>query len=264
MSNELALREDVAELERLPKEQAEVAVTSILKQAHDWLARAVEFTTPAQDVADFKAYISTVTEAAKQQRLSKEIVTDSTEMLRRSERALGLAIREGQERGEIASRNDNSRTSKRDGQDISFKASPSDFESKSVLSKKGGLGIYDMTDDVTDDEFNEALTVSREQGNVSRANVVRNIKKKKEGEEMPVKEKPKRPRTSGVNKKDVDTLRNVTIGLNGYVSALDVIAEYDLDNSVTAEEASTLHADLSRSIKALNNIARILKIRKDA
>ena len=95
---------DVALLDSLPREQQELAVTLMLDQSKQWLDRAMQATNPARAVSDFKAFIATVSEASKQKKLSEGIQLDATEMVRRAERALGVAIREGQEAGTIARR----------------------------------------------------------------------------------------------------------------------------------------------------------------
>lgn len=84
-------------------------------------------------------------------------------MVRRAERSLGVAIREGQADGTIEGKGTqavrgNRYVSRKDDVDIISKASPSDFvSSKTELSNPHGTGIYAITDDVTDEEFNNAL-----------------------------------------------------------------------------------------------------------
>jgi hypothetical protein len=175
-----AIAADVAELERLTPEGREVAVTSMLDQARQWLDRAVASTAPAQDVAEFKAFVATVAEAAKQKKLSEGIQLDAVEMVRRSERALGVAIRQGQEAGEIGGRHDGTATAHREAHrgvaNITVPPSPSEFAPKHELAATNG-GIYDITDGVTDEQFEAALSEAREEGNLSRANVVRKVTK---------------------------------------------------------------------------------------
>lgn len=169
---------DVALLDQLDPAAREVAVTGMLAQARQWLERAKESTTPAQDVAEFKAFVATVAEAAKQKKLSEGIQLDAVEMVRRSERALGVAIRQGQAAGEIVKSGDIggggrggdkaalTRMSLRNDLDR-----PIDFAPANELS----TGIYPMTDNVTDQQFESALESAKEEGNLSRANVVRKV-----------------------------------------------------------------------------------------
>lgn len=100
-------------------------------------------------------------------------------MVRRTERALGQAIRGGQERGEIARREDN-RYSLPTADRSSYKTKPTEFASSAELAGNGA-GIYAMTDDVTDEQFDEALTRAQDESNVSRANVVRKVREVKSG-----------------------------------------------------------------------------------
>lgn len=167
---------DVAMLESLDPASREVAVTSMLDQARQWLERAKESTTPAQDVAEFKAFVATVAEAAKQKDLSEAIQLDALEMVRRSERALGLAVRQGQESGAIANRTNRGYQGNQHGKPLnptmSGLTSPSDyFTGESELAD-----AYAMTDIPTDAEFESALQSAKEDGNLSRRNVVAKVK----------------------------------------------------------------------------------------
>jgi hypothetical protein len=95
----------------------------------------MEATNPARAVADFKAFVATVAEASKQKKLSEDIQSDAVEMVRRAERALGVAIRKGQETGEIGAQNNAAtmhREAHRGVQNISVLPSPSDFAPKHV------------------------------------------------------------------------------------------------------------------------------------
>lgn len=180
---------DVALLDGLSKEQQELAVTRMLDQSKQWLDRAMEATNPAREVSEFKAFVATVAEAAKQKKLSEGIQLESTEMVRRSERALGVAIRKGQDSGEIETPVE---ARGRAGQiargthqivgDDLMKPKPTDYASAHELSRSQG-GIYDMTDAVSDDQFEEALADARFEENMSRANVVRHVKQIKERDE---------------------------------------------------------------------------------
>lgn len=101
-------------------------------------------------------------------------------MVRRAEYALGKAIRAGQERGEIRRQGETGnrfdRWSGEAGHTLnSIKTSPTDFASPDELHNKTRTGIYDLVDDVHEDQFKEAITEARDEGNLSRANVVRKV-----------------------------------------------------------------------------------------
>jgi len=54
--------------------------------------------------------------------------------------------------------------------------SPTRFASTGELPSNGG-GIYGLTDGVSDERFDEALTEAKDEGNLSRANVIRNLER---------------------------------------------------------------------------------------
>jgi hypothetical protein len=255
----LAVVEDVAALDALDPASREVALTGILTQSRDWLVRATQATDPARAVSEFKAFISTVAEAAKQKKVSEEIVTEATVMVRRTERALGVAIREGQERGLVESTEEAKlRASyagvKSRGIDRSVentlvtKPRPLDYATGNDLHGNGA-GIYHMTDDVTDAQFEEALTEAVQEGNVSRANLVRKIR----GEISPL------PSAARVTQKTANNgvLSRTANILSGLRAALSTIQ--DLDPGITTEEITEWTTELTTTIQELNRIRKLLK-----
>lgn len=149
---------------------SEIAVTSYLQQARDWLATAVESTGPEQ-IARAKAEIATAAEATKQLNLSKEIQDDAREMVRRAEYALGKSIRKGQSDGSVATRGYNQHASSNGGE-------PAITKVPDLIGKnewRGDLGIATIAE-ATEHEFESAIAEAREEGNLSRANVARKLK----------------------------------------------------------------------------------------
>lgn len=121
------------------------------------------------------AYARYFAETTKQLKVSKELQRDAEVMVRRSERALGVAIREGQERGEIASKGRGAihvhgvhgtvSRSELITTDPAVMSSPYDYAKHTELygdGKEGGNGVYAMAE-ATDDQFEAAL--AREEGN---------------------------------------------------------------------------------------------------
>lgn len=249
MSAELAVIEsDVQALDTLDPASREVAITGILQQCHDWLTRATAATGPA-DIANFKAYVASVAETTKQLRVSKEIQQDAEVMVRRSERALGVAIREGQVRGEIETRESaaakiaEKREARRRGDNdyanSIFVTSPSVFLSRGAAT----VETYAMADDVTDEQFEEVLTAARDEGNVSRANVVRKIK----GE--PTSEVKQR-KTSPILSRSID-------GLSGYRMALEGVTAIGAD--ATPDQIKAWTKEINKTIHELNRVRNLLK-----
>lgn len=166
--------DNMAALEPLTPEARETAVTHMLSEARSWLAHAMEASEPAS-IATFKAQMATVAEATKQLGLSKEIQLDAQEMVRRAERGVGVAIRKGQAEGTVRRQSDNQYTD-RNSQTDSIKVNPTDLvKSHELAGVHGNGGIYAMTDDVTDEQFNDAVAEAKSEANLSRANVVRKI-----------------------------------------------------------------------------------------
>lgn len=180
-----------ADLDRLDPTQREMVVTTYLETARDRLAMAVQATGP-ETVATIKAEVATVAEMTKQLGLSKECQDDATEMVRRAEYALGKAIRKGQKEGTIRTRGEGGgggapgvrgalpRSTTTAPVEVDRPASPYDFAKHTDLygdGKAGGNGIYALVDNATEEEFEGALTEAREEGNLSRANLVRKVRR---------------------------------------------------------------------------------------
>jgi len=86
---------------------------------------------------------------------------------RRWERATGVAIREGQERGEIRGNGGDARS---DSSSRNLIPGPQDFASKSDIygASAGRPGIYALADGATDEQFDTALTEARDEGNLKK------------------------------------------------------------------------------------------------
>jgi hypothetical protein len=160
---------------------SELAVTSYLQHARDWMARAVDETGPEQ-IAAARAEIATAAEATKQLGLTKEIQDDAQEMVRRAEFTLNRSIRRGQADGSIMTPLEaKSHAGKVRQHGITYaeqnppKAKPTDFMERHEWNNTQG-GISDL--DAAPDEFEAVLAEARAEGNLSRANVVRKIKGK--------------------------------------------------------------------------------------
>lgn len=169
VSTELVPVGNMAELERLDPQSREIAVTKMLGEARTWLAHAVAATEPAK-VAEFKAWVATVEESTKQLNLSKEIQTDSSEMVRHAERGLGVAVRAAQDAGEM--RRYGERLAENEPNADATRYSPTGlFRHTNERSD-----IYAMTDGVSDEVFEGAIHEAKSEGNLSRTNVIRKIK----------------------------------------------------------------------------------------
>jgi DNA-binding NarL/FixJ family response regulator len=136
--------------------------------------RAKAWLTDALEHGDIDAIVESKSqaEAIRVYTTSKQLGMDAqlaaTEIVRRAERGIGVAIRRGQQAGAI----------RRQGQGRGCTqqlAKPTDFASHDELMGNQA-GIYDLTDDVTDGAFEAALAGARAEQNLSRANLVRKLR----------------------------------------------------------------------------------------
>jgi hypothetical protein len=183
----MVLAGNMAELDTLDPASRELAITQMLDQARSWLAHAREASVPARDIADFKAFVASAADAARRVGVSKEIQLDAIELQRRAERALGLAIRAGQEAGEIRSQGQSSTqsdyTRTRNGVEEFIQPHLRDTKMR-LISPRELLGtngnthaeIYALTDDVTDADFEAALADARTEKNLSRLSIIRHVR----------------------------------------------------------------------------------------
>lgn len=187
MTAEVVLAGTPDEIADLPAEQRGQMITHALIESKQWLAVATKGTDPTP-IAEFKAWAATVAEMTKQKGLAAEIQAEAQEMVRRAERGIGVAVRNGQSAGEIRAngqrgsaqvtyervRNGNVEKVSQGAvlDETSSLASPGTF----FGSAEERVDAYALTDGVSDEQFEEALTAARNEGNLSRANVVRNVK----------------------------------------------------------------------------------------
>jgi hypothetical protein len=167
------------EIACLPMEQRGAIITQALEESKSWLAVATKGTDPTP-IAEFKAWAATVAEMTRQKGLAQDIQEDALEMVRRAERGIGVAIRNGQEAGEIRKHGEvgNGRGVEIQGPDFYSRRRPT--EAAGVKHPSGLEGAYSMTDGITDEEFEESLTEARAEHNLSRANVARKAQGKSE------------------------------------------------------------------------------------
>lgn len=174
----VALPDDVAVLDAVDDPGA--FVVAALDRAKAWLAQAT--TTDLPEVVENKRRAEAIRCYVAQKELAHDAELAATELVRRAERRIGQLIREGQENGEIKRQGERGpEKAADDTRSFSAKPGPTDFAPAHELSSNG-TGIYQMTDGVSDDDFEEALDEARQEKNMSRANVVRKVKAKNDPE----------------------------------------------------------------------------------
>lgn len=147
-----------------------------LTRAKEWLIEAVEHGQIDQ-IVELKSQAEAIRAYTVQKHLGKDAELNAAEIVRRAERGLGLAIRKGQAEGDIRrvgeavnKANQWGRSANTDHVGIS-KPSPTDFANARDLD-----AAYIVTNDVTDEQFEDAISEARDERNLSRANVVRKVK----------------------------------------------------------------------------------------
>lgn len=256
LAGEVVLLDDETKgvLDQLDTPDNEIAISQMLDKARTWLEVATRQADAPRAVADFKAEIIVVAQYAKQKRVSEEIQIDATVMVRRAERSLGVAIREGQERGEVETAS--SAATRREAakaenvNDIKWLPLPSSFASPNELVHRDG-GIYALTDTVTEEDFNAALHSAKEESNPSRANVVRKLREAK-GEQPKQSRQPKQAKQHTAK-----TMERLTDTLWGIRQSLQTITAIDAE--LNQDQVTAWIKELGQTSAELNRIKNLLK-----
>lgn len=178
--SELARLSNPDDIAALPLAQRGEVITRALEESKSWLAVATKGTDPTP-IAEFKAWAATVAEMTRQKGLAEEIQLDALEMVRRAERGIGVAIRNGQETGAIAQPGQGpgpGKSYERNGREVRIRRDP--LQQKKRISPSSFFGggsdmseTYAMTDGVSEDDFESVLAEARAERNLSRKNVAR-------------------------------------------------------------------------------------------
>lgn len=191
MTADLALATDPSVIDRAenPGEfviQACQRATALLREALD--------RGDIDQIAELRSQAEAVRVYTRQRQLGADAQLAAGEIVRRADRGIGIAIRRGQKAGEITQRGDhqgNQHTNGRVARGDSSKPAPTDFASRGELYGGGGkAGVYHLADGVSEEEFEDALTEAKAEGDLSRANVVRKIRQRApagrdDGEQVP-------------------------------------------------------------------------------
>lgn len=251
MSTDLVPAENMGALSTLNPVAREIAVTLMLDNARGWLAHSVEATTPL-GVSEFRAFVATIAESTKQLNLSKEIQLDATEMTRRAERALGLAIRKGQDEGTVAkgrANNNPSGLSKTQTTNGSLGQIPT-IEDLAPDFYYSGMAIGNLADSFTEPEFEQAITVAKEEGNLTRANILRKGVTAKSAEARAKANTP----TPYTNGKQMEGLTNTLWGIRQSLQSITAI-----ETGMNPDQVAAWTKELADTSRELNRIKKLLK-----
>jgi hypothetical protein len=179
MAADLALAADPGVIER----SADPAgfVVQACQRAKAWLAEALEH-GEIEQIAELKSQAEAVRVYTTQKQLGQDAQLAAAEIVRRAERGIGLAVRRGQQNGQIARRGD--RGSR--GAPGVHGGNPGDRRGDHLGSPRPCFrhgderaDAYAMADGVSDTDFEHALGEAKAEGNLSRANVVRKIRQRR-------------------------------------------------------------------------------------
>jgi hypothetical protein len=183
----LALRVDAADIERAA--DPGVYVLEACERAKTWLTHALEHGDIDQ-IVELKSQAEAIRIYTMSKQLGKDAELSAIEIVRRAERGLGMAIRKGQQAGLITSKgtatgpkSDYVRAGKVvhvDGGRTLTSISPGQF----FQDPTDRACTYAVTDNITDDLFEAAIAEAKAEGNLSRANVVRKVRAKREAQEV--------------------------------------------------------------------------------
>jgi hypothetical protein len=190
MAADLVLAADPGVVERAADPAA--FVVTACEQATAWLQEALEH-GGIEQIAEIKSQAEAVRAYTAQKQLGKDAQLAAAEIVRRAERGIGLAIRRGQQNGHIARRGDRGSRGAPGVQG----GNPGDRRGDHLGSPAGFFrhgderaDTYAMTDGVCDTDFEDALGEARAEGNLSRANVVRKIRQRRDHQRAPGGEIP--------------------------------------------------------------------------
>ena len=271
IEGELIAPADTADLERrlmganvLPLAEREALITNTLEQSAQMLNLVTRATNPAAFAKAGKSAAEMLSHYAKRLEVSKDIVLDAQCQQRQWERALGVGIREGQARGEIADLAESTRQAalvreaKRRGEQVVADSDnlprPLDYATRNELYGNGA-GVLHMTDGATDADFMEALSDARDEGNVSRANVVRKIREAKGAAPAPEPTRTGDPKRAA---KQVATFNRIINTLEANTMVIDELIRAGLDPAITDDEASRIVAGLEAFARATARVKKSL------
>ena len=260
MTADLALLSDPAEIDRVADPAGYVIASC--ERAKVWLAHALEH-GGIEEIVELKSQAEAIRVYTMQKQLGKDAELSASEIVRRAERGIGMAIRKGQEVGEIRKVGDTPKSSGksyirvRHGREEVVRPpavddsrwSPAAF---GVPSDELARGPYALADDVPDEQFEAAITEAKAEGNLSRANVVRKVK----GTVPPTTGRPEILRKTR-HLKPERVVGNTVTGLEGFCLGIALLEpqHYEgLDQADIAEWSSSL----KKSLKSLNLFAKEL------
>ncbi|HVX20933.1 MAG TPA: hypothetical protein VHB02_06280 [Acidimicrobiales bacterium] len=158
------VKSDAAALEADPV----AYMAAVLHRAKGWLQEAQSI----DDVRHTKAIAVGYENVIREKEMAFDAQLAATEIVRRCERRIGQLVRKGQEEGSIRAPGSDTRT---DLPDRVHHVVPGPREAVGATHRSELEPLYRMADS-SDDSFDQAIEEAKQEGNLSRANVVRKVK----------------------------------------------------------------------------------------
>jgi hypothetical protein len=156
-------------------------VVQACERAKAWLREALDH-GEIEQIAEIKSQAEAVRVYTTQKQLGKDAQLAATEIVRRAERGIGLAIRGGQRSGHIAKRGDRGGRGApgvRGGNPGDARGDDLGSSAAFFRNGKERADSYAMADGVSDTDFEDALGQAKADRDLSRANVVRKIRQRR-------------------------------------------------------------------------------------
>lgn len=241
---------DVAELDTDVAERAADPARFVIdscERAKAWLAQVLDGGS-IEDIVELKSQAEAVRVYTMQKQLGKDAQLAAAEVVRRAERGIGLAIRRGQQEGTIARQGQCVNHPKHDRIANAVKPVFAFIERHEWHGQAtGDNGVKDLTDGVTDEQFDAAIDEAKAEGNLSRANVARKVR----GEQKPAADRGEFHR----KRRHVDhyrVLNETCATLDGLISGLRLIDAA----AIPADERAEWAQRLKTALRPINRYAR--------
>jgi hypothetical protein len=156
-------------------------VVAACERAKAWLRQALEH-GEIEQIAEIKSQAEAVRVYTAQKQLGQDAQLAAAEIVRRAERGIGVAIRRGQQDGQIAKQGDRGGRGAqgvRGGNPGDVRGDHLDSPAGLFRNGKERADAYAMADGVSDDDFEDALGQAKSDRDLSRANVVRKIRQRR-------------------------------------------------------------------------------------
>lgn len=198
----------------------------VLHRAKGWLSEAQSI----DEVRNTKAVAVGYESVIREKELAFDAQLSATEIVRRCERRIGELVREGQREGTVrvrGQREDLPRTG--------------DLHSPTGIA---GMGVNELTDsyvvaDTPVEQFEQAMADARNEGNLSRANVVRKVK----GEQPKAERSEWHRKTRRIDSNRI--LSTLAQELDAATAGLELMQPEDIDPALAVECIGSIRRSLS-------------------